>query len=286
MKPAAVDYVRAESVAHTLALLSDVDGARVIAGGQSLVTMMNLRLARPTLLVDVTALPELARTFDDVDSVVLGTLVRQRTLETDPLLTHRLPFAADAVRHTGHVAIRNRGTLGGALAHADPSGELPLVAVVSGATIHLEFQRGRREVAAEDFFLSYYMADIEPDELLTWVRMPTQSPGQGWGFTEHVQRHGEYGIADAGALMTTDAKGRVTSVRAGLLHAADRPLLVREPADVIGENPSSEAWASVARSWVRSAEPAEDPDYIRAVAADALATSLTLAYRRAQEEQL
>ncbi|MBT2231899.1 xanthine dehydrogenase family protein subunit M [Nonomuraea sp. NEAU-A123] len=286
MKPAAVDYVRAESVAQVLDLLADAEDARVIAGGQSLITMMNLRLARPRLLVDITGLAELARTFDDGDSMILGALVRQRSLETDPLLTHRLPLAADAVRHTGHVAIRNRGTLGGTLAHADPSGELPLVALVCDATIYLESRdRGRREVRAEDFFVSYYTADVAADELLTWVRMPVQPPGQGWGFTEHAQRHGEYGIAGAGALITTDEQGRVTGVRAGLLHAADRPLLVSVEADVVGESPSPEAWSRIARSWVSAAEPVEDPDYVRAVAGDALSTSLTLAHGRAREER-
>lgn len=286
MKPAAVDYVRAESVAQVLDLLADAEDARVIAGGQSLITMMNLRLARPRLLVDITGLAELARTFDDGDSMILGALVRQRSLETDPLLTHRLPLAADAVGHTGHVAIRNRGTLGGTLAYADPSGELPLVALVSDATIYLESRdRGRREVRAEDFFLSYYTADLAADELLTWVRMPVQPPGHGWGFTEHAQRHGEYGIAGAGALVTTDEQGRVTSVRAGLLHAADRPLLVSVEADVVGESPSPEAWSRIARSWVGAAEPVEDPDYVRAVAADALSTSLILAHGRAREER-
>src|SRR5690606_38760842 len=127
MKPAAIDYVRADSVADVLELLATEEDAKVLAGGQSLVTMMNLRLARPRLLIDIMPLAGLERVFDDDGSVLLGALVRERTLETDPLLIERLPLAADAVGYTGHVAIRNRGTFGGTLAHADPSGELPLV---------------------------------------------------------------------------------------------------------------------------------------------------------------
>jgi carbon-monoxide dehydrogenase medium subunit len=182
VKPPAFDYVRSTSVGQVLDVLAEEEDAKVLAGGQSLLTMMNLRLARPRVLVDVMPLAELARTFDDEDSVVIGALVRQRSLETDPLLTHRLPLAAAAIRHTGHVAIRNRGTIGGTLAHADPAGELPLVAVVTGATVYVESrERGRREVAAENFFISYYTSDVAPDEHVTWVRMPALEPDQGWG---------------------------------------------------------------------------------------------------------
>lgn len=282
MKPAPFEYVRATAVGHALDVLADVEDATVLAGGQSLLTMMNLRLARPRVLVDVNPLAELARVFDDEDSVLVGALVRQRTLETDPLLTHRLPLAAAAVRHTGHIAIRNRGTVGGTLTHADPSGELPLVALVTGATVHLESRgRGRREVAAEDFFLSYYTSDVAPDELVTWVRIPALRPGQGWGFTEHAPRHGDYGIAGAAALVEVDARAAVTGVRAGLLHAADRPLLVHEASDVVGDCPDADTWARIARRWARAARPPEDAEYVRAVAADALASSLQQAHRRA-----
>lgn len=282
MKPPVFDYVRAASVSEVLDLLADEEDVKILAGGQSLLTMMNLRLARPRVLVDIMDLAELGRTFDDEDSVVLGALVRQRMIETDPLLGHRLPLAAEAIRYTGHVAIRNRGTIGGTLVHADPSGELPLIALVAGATLYLESRdRGRREVAAEDFFLSYYTSDVEPDEMLTWVRMPAVGAGQGWGFVEHAQRHGEYGIAGAASLVTVGDDGAVCGVRAGLLHAADRPLLVSAPDDVMGEHPDERAWRRIAREWVKPAEPVEDADYVREVAADALGASLWKAYRRA-----
>ena len=282
MKPPPFEYLRATSVAQVLDVLADEEDAKILAGGQSLLTMMNLRLARPRLLVDVAPLTELSRVFDDDGSVLLGAMVRQRTIETDPLLAHRVPLAAEAVQHTGHVAIRNRGTIGGTLTHADPAGELPLVALVTGAMMHLESRaRGRREVAAEDFFLSYYVSDVEPDELLTWVRMPAIARGQGWGFTEHAERHGDYGIAGAAALVSTDERGAVLAVRAGLLHAGDRPLLVSVEADVVGEAPNEEQWARIGRCWARSAEPVDDADHIRAVSADALATSLAAAHRRA-----
>jgi aerobic carbon-monoxide dehydrogenase medium subunit len=281
MKPAAFAYVRAESVEHVLELRASRE-ATILAGGQSLLTMMNLRLARPALIVDIGELGELGRVFDDTDSVLLGAMVRQRSVETDPLLTHRVPLASQAMTHTAHVAVRNRGTVGGTLAHGDPSGELPLVAVVAGATLYVESRdRGRREIAAEDFFVSYYTTAIESDEMLTWFRIPAMRPGQGWGFCEHAPQHGAYAVAGAAALVDVDADGTVAGVRAGLLHAADRPLLVGDPADVVGTVPAPDRWHELARSWVRAVQPPENAEHIRAVAADALARSLCDAFERA-----
>lgn len=285
MKPAPFDYLRASSVAEVLDVLAETgdDGTKVLAGGQSLMALMNLRLARPSLLVDIGGLGELSRVFDDVDRVVLGALVRHRTVETDPLLAARAPLAAAAARHIGHVGIRNRGTLGGTLAHADPAGELPVVMVTLGATVHVESAaRGRRDIPAEDFFVSFYTSALEPDELVTWVSVPTMRHDQGWGFTEYAPRHGDFALAGAGALLTLAPDGTVAHVRAGLLSAADRPLLVSDDADVAGEVPTPELWSGVARHWARHADPAgDDPAYVRALVEEALVEALNQAHDRA-----
>lgn len=281
MKPPAFDYVRAESVEHVLDVVAGGD-ATILAGGQSLVMMMNLRLARPELVVDVGPLAELDRVFDDDGSVLLGAMVRQRSVETDPLVVHRVPLASAAVAHTAHVAIRNRGTVGGTLAHADPSGELPLVAVVADATLYVESRaRGRRTIRAEDFFLSYYTSALEPDEMLTWVRLPATRVGQGWGFVEHAPQHGAYATAGAAALVDVTEDGVVTGVRAGLLHAGERPLLVGAAAQVAGDAPDPDGWHALARDWVRDVDPPDDAEHVRAVAADALGRSLADAHDRA-----
>src|SRR5689334_1366386 len=152
---------------------------------------MNLRLARPSTLIDIGALAELRRIFDDTDDLILGALTTHRTLEVDPLIGARTPLLADAARYIGHIGIRNRGTIGGSLAHADPAAEMPLAALVLGATCHVESAaRGRRAVAAHDLFLSFYTNSLEPDEMITWISLPAITAQQGWGFVEYAHQHG------------------------------------------------------------------------------------------------
>ncbi|WP_051579764.1 FAD binding domain-containing protein [Pseudonocardia acaciae] len=276
MKPARFDYHRARGVADVLGALADDPSGetKVLAGGQSLVTLMNLRLARPARLVDIGGLSELDRVFDDVDRVVLGALVRHRTLETDPLISTRLPLVAAAARHIGHVGIRNRGTVGGSLAHADPAAELPMAMVALGAVVHVESAaRGRRPIPAERFFVSHFTTALAPDEIITWVEVPALRPGQGWGFVEYAPRHGDFATAGAGCVLTLDAGGRVSGIRAALLAAADRPLLVSVPDEVLGERPGERLWERLGRRWGRAP-----------LGAEALAEALCAAHRRAVGE--
>ncbi|MDZ7887081.1 MAG: FAD binding domain-containing protein [Mycobacterium sp.] len=213
MKPAEFDYVRPQTVAEALGLLAENPEAKVLAGGQSLLTLMNLRLARPAMLIDIGALDELRRIFDDTDELVLGSLITHRTVETDPLIGARAPLLADAARHIGHIGIRNRGTIGGSVAHADPAAEMPLATLVLDATFHIESAAtGRREVSAEDMFVSFYTNALEQHELLTWVSIPNTRPDQGWGFVEYAHQHGDYGMAGAGCALTLSADGRVSGI--------------------------------------------------------------------------
>ena len=208
MKAPPFRYLRPGSVAQALDWLRDED-TKVLAGGQSLVPLLNLRLARPERLVDVNALPELDRIIPDSRSLLLGALLRHRDLERDPRVARRIPLLAEAAAHIGHVGIRNRGTLGGTLSHADPSAEVPLVAAVLGATIYLESTaRGRRSVPAEGFAPGYFGTVAGPDEMLTWVRMPTLLPDEGWGFVEFARRHGDFAMAGA-AVTLRDRKSVV-----------------------------------------------------------------------------
>ena len=177
MKPAEFTYHRPNSVGEALDLLADDPDAKLLAGGQSLLTLMNLRLARPTAVIDIGRLTELSRIFDDTDDLILGALVTHRTVEVDPLIAARTPLLADAARHIGHVGIRNRGTIGGSVAHADPAAEMPLATLVLDATFHVESARaGKREVAAEEMFVSFYTNALEPDEMLTWISVPAIRP--------------------------------------------------------------------------------------------------------------
>lgn len=224
MKPAPFAYTRPRSVAEVLAVLQGQPDAKVLAGGQSLLAVMNLRLARPSRLVDVGGLRELDRVFDDDGSVLVGAMCAHRRLETDPLLVRRLPLLAAATRHIGHVSVRNRGTLGGSLAHADPAAELPAVMVALRATCYVEGKRqGRRAIAADEFFRGYFSTAMAADELLTWVRIPTLGSETGWGFVEVARRHGDF--ASAGAVATVDRVGDlVDRARVVLFGIGDRPL--------------------------------------------------------------
>ncbi len=286
MKPAPFHYLRPDSVGEALEQLARHPDAKLMAGGQSLMALMNLRLARPSVIIDIGRLDELKRIFDDTDDLVLGALVTHRTVEVDPLIAARAPLLAAAAGHIGHIGIRNRGTLGGSVAHADPAAEMPLATLVLGATFHTESaDGGRRAVAAEDMFVSFYTNALQPDEMITWVSLPAIRPGQGWGFVEYAQQHGDYGLAGAGCLLTVGGDGRIESLRAGVLSAADRPLLFIGD-DAVGERPSTRLWRSLAQHWATAAEPSsDDPDYSRQLCAEALAQSLTEAQRCIEEEQ-
>jgi aerobic carbon-monoxide dehydrogenase medium subunit len=281
MKPAEFTYHRPTSVTEALELLADNPDAKLLAGGQSLLTLMNLRLARPTAIIDIGRLVELGRIFDDTDDLILGALVTHRTVEVDPLIGARTPLLADAARYIGHVGIRNRGTIGGSVAHADPAAEMPLATLVLGATFHVESARaGKREVSAEDMFVSFYTNALEPDEMLTWVSVPAIRADQGWGFVEYAHQHGDYGLAGAGALLTMRADGGIGSVRSAVLSAADRPLLFVGD-DAVGAQASAGLWDELAESWAAQTEPVgDDHDYSRRLCAAALAEALAAAHRR------
>lgn len=278
MKPPPFEYVRATSVSHALEELSADPDAKPLAGGQSLIALLNLRLARPSRLVDIGRLGELGRTFEDVDSIVLGALVRHRDLELDPVLRARAPLVSDAARHIGHVAIRNRGTLGGSLAHADPAAELPVVMLALDATFYTDSAaRGRRAIAADDFFVSHFTTALDPTELLTWVRVPALQPRQGWGFVEFSRRHGDFALAGAACTVRLDTGGRVAQVRAAVMGVGPRPLLVSDEA-ALGERPEAGLAAQLARRWAPSGG---GDDYRRKLTVVALRRALEQALRRA-----
>ncbi|MEQ8347758.1 MAG: FAD binding domain-containing protein [Sneathiellaceae bacterium] len=201
MKPAAFDYLRPASLDEALAALVAEDGreARPIAGGQSLVPLMNLRLALPDLLVDLNGLPELAGIRLAGDRVEIGAMTRQRCLLEDPLIDERVPLLRLGMAHVGHLQTRARGTVGGSLVHADPAAELPLLMVTLGASIRLQSRRGLREVPAADFFVDAMETGIAADEILVAVSVPVAPPGSRHAFRELARRHGDFAIVAVAA---------------------------------------------------------------------------------------
>ncbi|HEV2955342.1 MAG TPA: xanthine dehydrogenase family protein subunit M [Xanthobacteraceae bacterium] len=203
MKPAAFDYVVAESIDVAVAALAAAGGeAKILAGGQSLVPMLNYRLLRPSVLVDINRIPDLAFVADRPDAIVVGALTRHHRLETSPVIARHLPVLTEAMRHVAHLAIRNRGTIGGSLSHADPAAELPMLAVLLDATLHVVSPAGPRTVAARDFFLEPLTVDLAADEMVTRIVLPKLPPATGWGFAEVARRSGDFALAAVAATLS------------------------------------------------------------------------------------
>lgn len=223
MKPPPFRYERADSLQGALQLLSsEGDRTKVLAGGQSLVALLNLRLARPESVLDIGPLDEL-RHHDVNGSLDVGALTTQRTLERDPTVRGACPLLADAIPHVGHAAIRNRGTIGGTIAHADPAAELPVVLAALGGSVTLRSISSERTVRAAEFFQGFLMTAARPDELLTKVSFPTSGPGTGGAFVEFARRPGDFALVSVACEVEADDGGVVRSARIALGGVAGAP---------------------------------------------------------------
>jgi 2-furoyl-CoA dehydrogenase FAD binding subunit len=218
VKPARFDYIRAESLSEAHATLAeDGNEARVIAGGQSLLPMLSMRLARPKVVVDIMHLPELRQIKDDGDSIRVGAAVRQAELLAWPKLAQRQPMLAAAMPWIGHAQTRSRGTVCGSVAHADPSAELPLVLLALDGTIELSSRRKRRSIAAADFFIGMMSTARQQTELVEAVTIPARRQGHGYAFHEFGRRHGDFAIVACAAVASKDG------VRLAIGGVGDRP---------------------------------------------------------------
>ncbi|HEX2565960.1 MAG TPA: xanthine dehydrogenase family protein subunit M [Burkholderiales bacterium] len=223
MKPPRFTYHCPGSLGEALDLLATLPNARPLAGGQSLMPMLNFRLASPDHLVDLNALEELAFIREDGDAVVIGALTRQRDIENSALVARRLPLMAEAIRLVGHRQTRNRGTLGGSLAHFDPSAELPAVATALDAEVRIASKRGERTLGMAQFGRGLLSTALESDEIVTEVRLPAWPQGHGHGFQEFARRHGDFAVVSAAALVVR-SKGAVTRASLTLGGIAPAPL--------------------------------------------------------------
>jgi CO/xanthine dehydrogenase FAD-binding subunit len=213
MKPAAFDYVVADSIDAAVAALAAAGGeAKLIAGGQSLVPMLNFRLLRPSILVDINRIPGLALIEERGDAIAVGALTRHHQLETSPVIARHLPVVPAAMAHVAHLAIRNRGTIGGSLSHGDPAAELPMLALLLDAALDIASPTGRRTVAARDFFLGALTVDLAADEMVTGVVFPKLPPTTGWGFAEVARRSGDFALAAVAATLTV-TDGAISAAR-------------------------------------------------------------------------
>jgi aerobic carbon-monoxide dehydrogenase medium subunit len=260
VKPPPFEYVAATSLEEAVAALGEHgDEAKLLAGGQSLVPLLAFRLARPGVLVDLNGVGGLDRLELAGDALVVGAMARQRDVELLPGLRERCELIPEAIELVGHVAIRNRGTVGGSLAHADPAAEWPALAVLLDAELELVGPSGRRTVAARDFFLSYFTTVLEPDEVLTEIRLPLPNGRSGSCFVELSRRHGDFALAGVGALVTLAGDGTAAEVRLGLIGVGDRPVRPAAAEQALrGRVPDEGAIAAAAEAVAGEIEPTGD----------------------------
>ncbi|MBV9132749.1 MAG: xanthine dehydrogenase family protein subunit M [Chloroflexi bacterium] len=228
MKPAPFEYVAPRSIDEAVtALARGGSEAKVLAGGQSLIPLLNFRLARPTLLVDLNRIPELAHITPRNGGVGIGAMTRQVTVERNADLGRSQPLLKDAIGWVGHAAIRSRGTIGGSLAHADPAAELPAVAVCLDARMRAVSPRGSREIASEAFFQGYLTTVLEPDEILVETWLPALQPNTGQAWLEFARRHGDFALVGVAASITL-RRELVQDARIVLTGVGGKPVRVRE----------------------------------------------------------
>lgn len=258
MKPAAFEYHIPDSLDVAVRLLSELgDDAQLLAGGQSLIPLMNMRLARPEHLVDLSRIPELALVKASQNDVTIGSMVRHRDVERLEEIRACNPLLSAAATHIAHFQIRERGTLGGSIAHADPSAEFPLVACLLDATMHAESVHGKRSIQASDYFISVFTTALEHLEVLTHVSFPRLAEGEGWAVEEISRRHGDFAIVAATTTVALEG-GRYSEARLALGGVASTPVFISSAAILLGEKPSADLWEAVAANAARSITPPSD----------------------------
>jgi carbon-monoxide dehydrogenase medium subunit len=287
LKPPPFTYFAPDTLDEALDLLREHgDEAKVLAGGQSLVPLLALRLARPSVLIDLNRVPGMSGISASNGTVVFGAMTRERQAERSELVRQRVPLLADALPLIGHVAIRSRGTMGGSLAHADPAAELPAVAVMLDATLAVRSAaRGERTIAASDFFEGFLSTSLQPDEVLTQISFPAARPGTGTSFMEAARRHGDFAIVGAGTSITMQG-GVVSDARVALIGVAGIPLRRSEAeSQLVGTNGDAGAVAAAAATAAADLAPPSDlhgtSAYRRHVAAVMVRRALGQAISRA-----
>jgi carbon-monoxide dehydrogenase medium subunit len=243
MKPAPFEYYVPDSIEQALNLLRQHgDTARLLAGGQSLVPAMNFRVVQPEVLIDLNRVGELKYIRDDNVTLHIGAMTRERELEFDPAISSKTPLLAEALPHVAHPQIRNRGTLGGSLANADPAAELPVIMLAMGARLKVRNADVERWVDARDFFVGMFTTDMAADEMLVEIELPVAPPHTGWSFMEVAPRAGDYALMGVAALVTLDEDRRCKQARLVYLNAGDGPVEAREAGSVLeGKMPGTDA---------------------------------------------
>jgi len=287
MKPAKFDYYDPRSLEEALALLDTHQGdGKILAGGQSLMPLLNMRLARPRIVVDINQIKDLDYIRASNGGVAIGANARQRALQTNTLIAERLPILREAAYYIAHPQIRSRGTICGSIAHADPAAELPALALALEAEMTLTSAKATRTVAADDFFQSFFTTALEANEILTEVRFPAPPKDSAWSVLEISRRHGDFALAGIVAAMALDPDRQViTQARLVYFGVGATPIRVRAAeAALIGQHAEVAAFAAAAQSARQGIDPSNDihatEEYRRAVAATLTERALRAALQK------
>jgi len=289
MKPAPFDYYAPTSVDETCSLLARYGSdAKLLAGGQSLVPLLALRLAQPAALIDLNGVHELDYIRADDNGVAIGAMTRQRTVERSSVMRETCPLLPAAVEWIGHPQIRNRGTIGGSLVHSDPAAELPALATLLDATFTITNAQGaKRTVKPDEFFVTFLTTAVEPEEMLSEIYFPTLPAGTGWSFVEVARRHGDFALVGAAATVALDSAGACSNARIALFGVA--PTATRSPSAeqaLLNQKPDEQEIAAAASEVVKDIDPPGDVhasvEYRKYVATNLVRRALTEAVQRAK----
>jgi CO/xanthine dehydrogenase FAD-binding subunit len=289
MKPAPFKYIAATSLEHALSLKAQYgDEAKFLAGGQSLIPTMNFRLARPAVLIDINEIAGLAGIHPSTGPTRVGPLTRYRALQRDAAFTGSFPLIAEALPHIAHPQIRNRGTIGGNLSHADPASELPAIAVALGARFRLQSAKQQRWVEASNFFVGALTTALKPDEMLVEIELPLAKPRTGSCFMEIARRRGDFAIAGVAAMVTIGDRQECTEVRLTFCGVGETPVDASSAAvSLIGHVATEAALRDISASVQRMIDPGGSvqatADYQRHIAGVLAERALQTAYQRARD---
>jgi CO/xanthine dehydrogenase FAD-binding subunit len=287
MKPPVFDYQRADSIGHACELLAAFGtDSKILAGGQTLIPMMNFRLARPQVLVDISNIPDRNLITEESDGIRIRATSVQRFVEHSAVVQRRLPVLYNAIQHIAHMQIRNKGTIGGSISNADPASELPAMSLLLDAELTINSTSEERIVPAEEFFVTYMTTSLAPDEILSSILFKEPPKNSGWGFHEVARRSGDFALAGSSAVVTLDAGGKCTRARIALFGVAATPVRATEAEEMlIGEVYSENLLKAVAERVQDVLDPESDvhvtKEYRRSVAQVLTVRALDDAFRRA-----
>jgi aerobic carbon-monoxide dehydrogenase medium subunit len=285
------EYHAPESLDEVLALLAEHgDEAKVLAGGQSLVPLLAMRLARPTQVIDINRVESLSTVAERGDRIAFGATVRERAAERSSTVRTQLPLLAEALPFIGHAAIRTRGTIGGTVAHADASAEIPCVVAALDGEVLVRSASGERTIAAPDFFQGHFTTALADDECVVEVRLPVADPSAGYAFQEIARRHGDFALVGVATMISLGDDGLITDARISLMGVADVPLRARAAeAALVGAQPIEDAFVAAAQTATADLRPASDvhgsAEYRTHLTGVIVRRALTTAGARARGEQ-